>query len=403
MALGDLSKIDSLEFDTSRGVRASAILHIAGDIYAVSYSGSGSDGWLKTFAMDSVGNIGSVISSLEFAPATTVVESEIRHVVGDIYAIAYADTANDEGRIVTVEIDSAGNITDPVVDGPVAFSAAILGELDFIKVADGMFACLYSTDGWDAFICTIGIASDGAIDAAISDFLEFDTEKGRNFNIIHIAGDFFAIVYDGRGTLPDPFGSIMLVTVEISSAGAIPAAVTDSLEVTQYGTVTYPEILHVFGDTYIIALQEVATFDGLLKTISIDSGGGIGAVIDTQKYDEFEASFYNRPSLVHVAGNLFAIAYRRVGNFGRIVTLTVDNAGNIAVPVLDTLSFGTGFIHHAHRSRLTVIKADVLDVADYVLAVAYYDYYSDGRLGTIGVVPSKWAGLNPALMEALGY
>jgi len=372
MAIGDLVAIDSLEFDTSKGTRVSFI-HVTGNIYAVSYIGPDSDGWLKTFAIDSEGNIGSVIDSLEFAPATTIYQSEIRHVSGDIYAIAYADDDANEGRIVTVEIDSAGYITDILVDGPNAFSAAIQNDLDFIKVADGMFACLYSTDGFDAFICTIGIANDGTIDAAITDFLEFDTGLGNGFNITHIAGDFFAVVYEGFGTGDPLRDSLMLKTVEISSAGVIPAAVTDSLELEQQRSIPFPSICLVSGDIYAIAYTG-AGGDGWLKTVSIDSGGSIGAVIDTR---EFEADACYNPSLAHVAGDLFAVAYERSGDFGRISTIEIDSAGTIGT-ILDSLSFGTGLFSHAHWPRLVVIETEVL-------AVAYYDYYSDGRVGTIGI------------------
>ena len=382
MAIGDLVAIDSLEFDTSQGSRVSSILHIAGDVYAIAYRGPGYDGWLKTFDIDSEGDIEPVIDSLEFAPDTTIYQSEIRHVAGDIYAIAYADYGNGEGRIVTVEIDSAGNIRDTLVDGPNAFSTSIGYDLDFIKVASGMFAVVhYGTGG--SYVRSIGIADDGTIDATETDSLEFDegSAVGDGFNIIHVAGDFFAIAYEGYGTGVPLRDSLMLKTVEISSAGIIPPAVTDSLELEQQRNLPFPSICHVSGDIYAIAYSRAG--NGWLKTVSIDSSGNIdAAAVDTQ---EFETDACLNASLVHVASDLFAIAYRCSSDFGRISTIEIDSAGTIGT-ILDSLSFGTGLLSHAYWPRLVVIDTEVL-------AVAYHDYFSDGRVETMGVIVPPAVGL----------
>ena len=75
--------------------------------------------------------------------------------------------------------------------------------------------------------------------------------------------------------------------------------------------------------------------------------GDIGAVIDTGIFDAVTGL---ENSIVHVSGNVFAIAYQGVDNDGWLCTLTIDNLGNIG-PIVDTLEFDaaygypTSFIH----------------------------------------------------------
>ena len=114
MAVGDIiGEIDSFEFDADNGATPH-ILNISGTVYAIAYSGTGNDGWLITLTIAADGMIGAIIDSLEW-DVSFGFEPFLFAVSGDIYGIAYRGVDND-GWLVTVDIDSVGNIGAAVID-----------------------------------------------------------------------------------------------------------------------------------------------------------------------------------------------------------------------------------------------------------------------------------------------
>jgi len=149
---------DTLVFDAVKG-KVPDIIHVSGDIYAVAYQANGDRGTLKTVEISSAGAItDTVVDSLEF-DAVTGKEPEIINIIGDIYAIAY-QANGDRGTLKTVEISSAGAITDTVVD-TLEFDAVIGKVPDIIHVSGNIYAVAYQGDGDDGFLKTVNILSDG--------------------------------------------------------------------------------------------------------------------------------------------------------------------------------------------------------------------------------------------------
>ena len=99
--------IDTLEFDTSQG-REPNIIPVAGDVYAIAYRGSGDDGFLKTITIATDGQItDTVIDTLEFDTSQGETPNIIP--ISDLYAIAYSGSG-DDGFLKTVEITASGQI-----------------------------------------------------------------------------------------------------------------------------------------------------------------------------------------------------------------------------------------------------------------------------------------------------
>uniref|UniRef100_A0A6M3IHB1 Uncharacterized protein n=1 Tax=viral metagenome TaxID=1070528 RepID=A0A6M3IHB1_9ZZZZ len=386
MAIYDIYKsvIDNLEFDTVRGA-APKIINTSGDIYAIVYSGVDNDGWIKTAEITSTGSgegtISSVIDSLEFAPNITCFGQRIVHISGDIFAIVYIDDAANTGYIVTVEIDSSGNITNSLIDGPVTFQTPIAQSLALIKIASGIYAICYSTDGFDAFVVTWGISDAGTIDIAATDSLEFDTQSGDDFVIIEVGSGVYAIVYEGYGTGAILKDAPMIKTVGINSTGAITGAVIDSFEIQQSLTDSNPSIVNVDGSIYAVSYTGTGS-DGFLITISISSAGNIGAaIIDTL---EFDTSDGRDTSIVKITGDYYAIAYRGTGTGpvsttdGQICTVEVSTLGNIGAAILDSFEFEGG---SAFVPQVILVSS----ATSGLLAIVYQDSATDGRLVTIGI------------------
>ncbi len=267
------SVIDTFEFDTKRGVTPH-IIHISGDIYAIAYSGNRTDGWLATIEIDSGGNItGSTIDTFEF-DTNTGITPYIQHVGGDYFAISYTGPGND-GWLKTVEISSTGSITNSTIDS-FEFDTSN-GYTPMIATVSGdIFVIAYRGTGDVGELITVDIDSSGNIDPTIVDSETFDSSGAYSPDIINISGDFFGIVYE------DSSSAGVISTYEISSVGAITSgAVSTLIFDSDCGA---PDIEYVSGDLYILA-YEGSSRDGFASFLEIDSTGIISSVIDVLEYD----------------------------------------------------------------------------------------------------------------------
>ncbi len=327
---GDINDtvIDSLEFDKSNGYEPS-IVHVSGDVYAIAYRGPGSDGFVKTISIDHSGEItNSVIDSLEFDTSNGY-EPCIVHVAGNIYAIAYRGSGSD-GFLKTVSIDASGNIGNWVIDS-LEYDTSNGYQPSIINVSGGIFAIAYRGPGNDGFVKTVSIDANGNIGNWIIDSLEYDRSRSINPDMIQVSVDVYAIAYRGPGS--DGF----VKTVSIDASGNIGNSVIDSLEFdTSNGY--QPGIIRVYNTIYAIAYRGSGS-DGFLKTVSIDASGNIGnSVIDSLEYNTTD-SYDPRP--VYVSDSIYAIAYRGTGNDGFLKTVSIDANGDIVNSVVDTLEFDT--------------------------------------------------------------
>ena len=164
------------------------------------------------------------------------------------------------------------------------------------------------------------INTSGQITNSVIDTLEFDNLKGKTPEIIPVSGNIFAIAYAGNGD--DGF----LKTVEINTSGQITNSVIDTLE---FDTLKgkEPSIVPVAGNIYAIAYAGFGD-DGFLKTVEITTSGQItNTVIDTL---EFDTSNGKTPEIINVSGNVFAIAYAGSRDHGFLKTIVITNSGQIS-------------------------------------------------------------------------
>jgi len=323
------SIIDTLEFGVSRCYYPN-IIHINGDVYAVAYRGWDDDGFLATVEMANNGSItDKIISVLEFDKSYCYYPY-IVHVNGDIYAITYTGYGSD-GFLKTIEIANNGTITDSVID-TLEFDTNYGYEPRIIHVNGDIYAITYASLGTDGFIKTVEITNTGAITDSVIDSLEFDTSYARYSDIIHVNGTVFAVAYMG----PDSDGFIK--TVEIANNGTITDSVIDSLEFdTSYAR--YSDIVHVYGGTIYAVAYMGPSYDGFIKTVEITNTGAItDSVIDSL---EFDTSYCYEPDIICIADAVFAIAYTGPGYDGFLKTLRIGADGSIVDAVDDSLEFDT--------------------------------------------------------------
>ena len=265
---------DTFEFFVDIGKEGN-MLTIPGTLNVIIvYTDNSNDGWVQTIKLNSDGGIAGILDTLEFDPQFCN-NPNLIHVSGSIYAICYRGQGSD-GTIKTVEIATDGSINDTIQDNLV-FDSDDCKEPDIIHISGNVYAISYTGDDEDGFLKTVEILPDGDVTAVI-DTLEFDEFEGKLSNICHITGDIYSILYEGEDS--DGF----LKTVEIAANGDITDPVIDTLEFDS-NVGKDPDMVHVSGDFYAIAYEGQGQ-DGYLKTVEIDVTGDINnTVIDSMMFD----------------------------------------------------------------------------------------------------------------------
>jgi len=272
------------------------------------------------------GDIGAVIDTLEF-DAVCNGSPRIVQVDGNVFVIAYPGPGGD-GFLKTVTINTDGQIDNAAID-TLEFDADTAFHLSIIHVSGSVYAIAYRGVDLDGYLKTVTIHTDGLIDNTVIDTLEFDISDGAYPNIVHASGSVYAIAYQGSG------GDGYLKTVTIHTDGLIDDTVIDSLEFDASDCV-YPNIIHITGSVYAIAYKGVGG-DGYLKTVTIHTNGQIDdTVIDTLEFEQKAGSYLN---IIHISGSVYAIAYEGVGGDGFVKTVTINTDGLIDDTVIDTLEF----------------------------------------------------------------
>jgi len=245
---------DSLEFDTSAGSEPS-IVHVSDDIFAISYQGSGSDGFVKTIEIQTNGSItNSVIDSFEFN-SDLCENPEIEHISGNVFAIAYQGDSSPVwygGILTTIEIDTDGMITNSVLD-EFAFNVDGGNYPDIIYIGADVYGIAYTGPDDDGFMTTVTISSQGTIGSEIDTF-EFDQTNGIKPTILKVSDDIYALSYTGA---PDSKGVLKTINV-ISDLGVYKG--------NAFGF--YSDSLHIYG-----RINE--------ETISADNSAGWSHIVLT--------------------------------------------------------------------------------------------------------------------------
>ena len=208
----------------------------------------------------------------------------------------------------------------------------------------------------------VTVTAPGAITDTVFGPLEFDPVNGFEPDIVHVSGDIYAIAYRGITTTAG-----VLKTVSISSGGSISAGSS----LTFHATGNEPDIIHVSGDIYAIAYRGPDN-DGWLRTVSISSNGQTLSLIN---FYEFDASNGYTPSIIHVSGDIYAIAYRGITTTaGVLKTVSISSGGSISAKTSLTFD-ATGY------------EPDIVQVSGNTYAIAYRGPGNDGWLRTVSILP----------------
>lgn len=312
------------------------VIHVDGDVYAVVYEGPSEYGWIVTSEILSDGTIGDHtgtrstyehLDAFNFASGNEIDEPDIIHIDSTVYAVAYSyfgndlyletlDIPNDGAEITTIE---NGNLLDGDGDYP-----------EIINIGTDRYAIAYQDESNDGQILTIDIDSAGNIGSTI-DSWEYETSNGETPDILNIAGDVYALAYEG----PNSDGFIR--TINITDTGFITKTGYD-LSDTQLefdtNTGKFPDILQIFQEIYAIVYTGPGN-DGYLKTLAIYPNGTISSIIDII---EFDTTNGERPHIKLIDGDVYVIAYEGASNDGYVSTLAINKDGIIGDTAFDSTS-----------------------------------------------------------------
>ena len=228
-----------------------------------------------------------------------------------------------------------------------------------------MYVIAYTGDTDDGFLKTVQIAGSGEIGNEEIDSFEFDVVKGKTPDIIPISGDVYAIAYAEDGD------DGRLITVTIANDGQITEAIIDSVEFDNAKGKT-PNIIHISGNVYAIAYAGDGD-DGWLITGTITAAGQItDTLIDSLEFDPVKGK---TPNIIPISGNVYAIAYAGVLDDGFLITVTIATDGQITDTVIDTLEFDTS---QGKTPNIIPISGDVY-------AIAYAGNADAGSLKTVTI------------------
>ena len=386
--------MDTLVFDTTCvGPR---MVNVSGDVYAVVYEGSGSNGFVTTVEIATDGQItDTVIDTLEFDTQSGY-EPEIIRVSGGVHAIAYRGV-NDDGFLKTVEIAANGQITDAVID-TLEFDTAEGGEPSMVPVSGSVYAIAYRGVDDDGYLKTVQIATDGQITDTVIDTLEFDAADGQEPSMISISGDVYAIAYNR-------WGNGYLVTVQIAANGQIAGAVIDTLAY-DAGTGYTPDMIHISGSIYAIAYEDYKTAGSVTTVEVADNGQITDTVMDSLEFDAVNGQC---PVIIRTSVGMYSIAYMGDDDDGFLKMAEIDTNGQIADTVIDTFEFDTvhgeqpamiEVLGGSNSVPLRVVNQGQSNMAEY----ARWDIiaeYEDGTVNYISYTTDASPGSNNWAVEGL--
>ncbi|MFA5102523.1 MAG: LamG domain-containing protein [Candidatus Thermoplasmatota archaeon] len=243
-------------------------------------------------------------------------------VVGNIFAIVSEDFQKG-GLLSTVEIDTEGTVTYHQNLTLGKSTGANICQPKIIQMTKNICLVSFIDNKYYVNLQTINISSNGSL--AYMNQLVFTEKSSTNSpnrpSLAKITETLCAIAYWA------PLSGGLLKTVEVSSTGKI----TDTGKTMQYDPVSTgvdsrePCLLHVTGNVYALAYRGPLNH-GILKTFFITPEGNI---TDTGHMIEFDSTAGYEPSLVQVSKNVIAVAYRNTLSYGVVKTFSIFPDGSI--------------------------------------------------------------------------
>ena len=420
------SASDNLEYDTEKGTYTTqGFVQVDSDTYALAYMGPGDDGFLSTFTISSDGTTITEVDNVHHETDTMALGFSLVQVDSDTYALAYGGTGSD-GFISTFDIDSDGIITPIRIENHAAFeSASVNFEFDLIQahhnslvqVDSDTYAVAYAGKDSDGFITTLTISSDGSTISKV-ETIEHDLVNGQDNSLVHVNDDTYALAYEGE--LSDGYISTFTIDsdgditpIRIQNHAAFASASANTEHDALWGNQN--SLVQVDSDTIALAYgnYDVTISAGLISTFTIDSDGDI-TPIRIQNHAAFESASANLQhdttlgeysSFIQMESDLYVLAYTGTGSDGFISTFKIDSDG--VITAVKTHAAGNNVEHtldNVQHNALVKVDLDTIALA--------YNQMGTGGTGNEGFIstfdigiskPSRVGTISPTSSAVLSW
>jgi hypothetical protein len=300
MAIGDIgSVIDTLEFNPVSLAENTnvSLCKVAEGIIALAYTGNGGV-QVVTISVDASGNLpAAVLDTLVIEAAGGDIGRLVNYAGTSVYALFYQiGDASFYGAVKTFTISAAGDIGAAVIDSYNFYEGGGISTLstDAIQVSGDTFAVVFTRkSNNNGYLVTLDINSDGTIDATPElDSWVFDAAAASTFHqILHVADEYYAIAY--RNTSRAEGDRARVFTTTIAANGTLGKSEVDSLvfQAVGYGTRSQC-FIHLDSTLFVIAYERHDDYDGWLCSFSISAVGAISdAVLSTKEFDSTKAEW----------------------------------------------------------------------------------------------------------------
>lgn len=312
------------------------------------------------------GDIGTVLDTLEFdTDKAEFIQILKRH--RTIAVIFYADIDSDQ-KLVTVEMDPAGQITNTVKD-TLSFNGAWAGYLSMAWRSTGMLVVCgrmkLNGGAYNTWAASISVGEAGQLPSVIADKIQIGTTYTITSSIVHLQDGMMLIAFvesDSHG---------YLATFSCTTGGSLPDSTTDLYEFEDQ-TVDHFHMIKI-SNTIVAIVYKDEVGDGWLKTFHIASGGNITeAPVDALK---FETGVCYRPHILHLLEDIYVVAWADADVYGQLMTIDIDKNGNIGAGPIDSWQYKTPRASGPSMAKLS----------DSVIVLKYSDDSPDAIVATITI------------------
>lgn len=308
-------------------------IRVGPGVFAVFYMDDTAGLIVKTYSSNAVGGITGISTSDTVVDAGGRSSPHVIHISGTIYAVTY-NGADDHGHITTVDIATDGTINDASVQH-LEWTAQIV-EFPFIcHVRQHYYAITYGVAaGYVGCLKTISISTDGATIASVDNWA-FSTDQNNRTSCFKISEGVIWITYG------DSFSSGFAFSVAISSEGAITESRITDWSYLQATTAMWP--IRVGPQQYALAASW-ADSDGWVSSLSIADNGTITHAWDDQL--EFDGTHCGMLQFLSLGGIYYAVCYIGSDDHWEIATFWIAADGEIRNSNIDT--FDSASAVHSH-------------------------------------------------------
>ncbi len=290
--------------------------------------------------------------------------------------------------------DEAHNISNSIIDSWKFDDADNIWYAPVLSVAGDYFLIVYETTGNTAKSSTIDINTNdapGDITPFIT-FYEWDSNTGLYMDAIRLGtSEYYLIAYQGESS--DGY----LRTLRVwNDDGLMRQSLVDVWE-HDSSDGGYDSIVHVAGDVYAVAYRDGAG-KVTVFTVTVDDTNGVitKSAIDTQllSYSGYDCN------MIHVIDTVYAISYRNAStNDGFLETISIDSSGSIGDSVIDTIEFDTA---DGYYPKMTMIDSDTVGIAyQSTSTTGYLKTFDISASGDISTFTFEWDDAYGHLLDAV--